>query len=159
MGNDVHLVPPTVALRAVPPTDKLVIRKMLSTYLAELEVSQTYPYFELYWSESGRHPLLISTNDQIAGFALVRPQTAAAGRELAEFYVLPEYRRRGIGQTAFRQLMAAFPGQWQVRVSGRNATAQQFWQAVVPESSLRSAEGEAVVFTFSIGSVAAAHAV
>ena len=48
-----------------------------------------------------RHPLLIRVDGELAGLVLVRPLDGGE-RVIAEFLILPKYRRRGIGTSAAR---------------------------------------------------------
>lgn len=108
----------------------------------------TYHPLPLYWMEAGRHPFLIWVNGKPAGFALVKKGSAFSGNEnawdLAEFFVLRGYRRRGIGTVAANQLWTRFPGSWEVRVMQLNVAAQRFWKQVI--SDFVGGEAPAVPF-------------
>ena len=95
----------------------------------------TYNPLPLYWMEAGRHPFLIWVDGKLAGFALVKKGSAFSGNEnawdLAEFFVLRGYRRRGIGTVAANQLWRRLPGSWEVRVMQLNVAAQRFWKQVI----------------------------
>ena len=97
----------------------------------------TYNPLPLYWMEAGRHPFLIWVDGKLAGFALVKKGSAFSGNEnawdLAEFFVLRGYRRRGIGTVAANQLWRRLPGSWEVRVMQLNVAAQRFWKQVISE--------------------------
>jgi predicted acetyltransferase len=97
----------------------------------------TYHPLPLYWMEAGRHPFLIRVDGKLAGFALVKKGSAFSGNEnawdLAEFFVLRGYRRRGIGTVAAHQLWTRFPGSWEVRVMQLNVSAQRFWKQVISD--------------------------
>ena len=92
-----------------------------------------YRYLDAYWSDPGRHSFLIRAGDQIMGLALVRgpASTGAAVTELAEFYVAPPHRRRGVGQQAALGLLRAFPGPWELEVHRGSTAAQGFWRSVL----------------------------
>lgn len=55
-----------------------------------------YPYFDLYWQESKRFPFLLLSDHEPAGFCLMRDTGLCY--EIAEFYIRPLYRRRGLGK-------------------------------------------------------------
>jgi predicted acetyltransferase len=67
-------------------------------------------------------------------------------RNMGEFFVLRKYRRRGVASEAVRQVLAAYPGRWEVAVVARNAAAQSFWPraiAAAPNvSELERREGD-----------------
>jgi predicted acetyltransferase len=94
-----------------------------------------YPDLPLYWREPGRHPFLIRVNGKLAGFALIRevPQASKedAVWDMAEFFVLRAYRRRGVGMKAAQAIWRQFPGSWQVRVMQSNRAALAFWQRAI----------------------------
>ena len=81
-----------------------------------------YPYLAAYWQERERFPFLIRVETALAGFALVRQGSLLSGApdvmDMAEFFVLRRWRRRGIGRTAAHALFQHFPGRWEVRVLG-----------------------------------------
>jgi predicted acetyltransferase len=94
-----------------------------------------YPDLPLYWSEPNRHPILVKIDDRWAGFALVRKGSRVSGNQngwdMAEFFVLREYRRRGLGTRFTHEVWRRFPGAWEVRVLQANASAHQFWQQAI----------------------------
>jgi predicted acetyltransferase len=47
--------------------------------------------------------------------------------DVAEFFVLRAYRRRGIGTQVAHEVWRQFPGWWEVRVMESNITARDFW--------------------------------
>jgi predicted acetyltransferase len=53
--------------------------------------------------------------------------------DMAEFFILRGYRRRGIGTKAAHEVWRRFPGQWQVRVMEINSYAVSFWEHAVAE--------------------------
>jgi len=92
------------------------------------------------WFRDDRsHPVLILDGGRAAGFALVsRPlMTAKAGAapefRMAEFFVHPRNRRRGIGRAAAVLLFSRFAGQWEVAEATGNAEAVSFWRDVITD--------------------------
>jgi predicted acetyltransferase len=94
-----------------------------------------YPSLPLYWSEPGRHPFLVWVEGKLAGFALVRRGSEVSGDEtiwdMAEFFVIRGFRRRGIGTQAAHEVWRRFPGLWEVRVMQSNTAAQDFWSRAI----------------------------
>ncbi len=95
-----------------------------------------YGNLPLYWSEPHRRfAFLIRSGPQLAGFALATRGSPASDDptvlDVAEFFVLPDWRRTGVGRQAAFLLWDRLPGQWVVRVSEANRTALPFWQAAV----------------------------
>jgi predicted acetyltransferase len=89
-----------------------------------------YPQLDLYWTEPDRHPFLVTLDGKWAGFVLVK--RAGDVWDMAEFFVVRAYRRRGIGSQIAREIWQRFPGSWEVRVMEDNL-ALAFWRRTVPE--------------------------
>ena len=94
----------------------------------------------LYWSEPGRHPFLMKAEGKLAGFVLVKKGSEISRNEkvwdMAEFFVLRGYRRRGIGTRVAHEVWRRFPGLWEVRVMEANVSAHYFWARLSPDSSV-----------------------
>ena len=95
-----------------------------------------YSSLPLYWRDPDRFPFLVRVEGELAGFILVKQCGSATSADqavwdVAEFFVLRGYRRRGIGLEAALTLWRELPGQWQVRVREENRPAQEFWEAAV----------------------------
>lgn len=134
-------------VRLVPAADgdRPLLRRLWQLYLDDLSVYESAapgpdglfdpgPYFDLYWSESDRHPLLIEVDGRVAGFALVR-RLPDGTHQMAEFFVLRGERRRGVGREAALAVFERYPGRWEVAQMRANAPARAFWRAVVAECS------------------------
>ena len=119
-------------LRAAEPADRELLRQLLADYLYEFDGRTTpYPYFDAYWTEPERLPFLITNDDDIAGFCLIR--VVNGGWQVAEFSVLPEQRRSGIGRQAAEELTAraraAGASHLEAKVHPDNRQALTFWLA------------------------------
>jgi predicted acetyltransferase len=94
-----------------------------------------YEPLPLYWQDPDRHPFLIRVDGHWAGFAFVRRGSQASGNhdvwDMAEFFIVRGYRRRGVGTGAAEAIWKRFPGKWEVRVMGRNSKAQGFWREAI----------------------------
>jgi predicted acetyltransferase len=80
-------------------------------------------------------PFLFKVDGHWAGLALVRtgdPEVEGVDHDMAEFFVLRNYRIRGVGRTAAHVLFDRFPGRWQIRELDGNTEAQRFWKRVIP---------------------------
>lgn len=96
-----------------------------------------YNHLPLYWSEPGRHPFLVWVDGKLAGFVLVKKGSEVSGNanrwDMAEFFVLRAYRRRGVGTRIAHEVWKRFPGVWDVRVMQSNVTAFNFWKRAIAE--------------------------
>src|SRR5207237_1087260 len=126
-------------IEQVAEKDKPALWGLLQDYLRELSAIDgtkpgrsgefDYRYFDRYWIEPDRVPLaLLHAGDRI-GFALVR---LGQPNEMAEFYVQPAHRRRGIGRAFARECFRRFPGRWRVHQMPRNSSGTAFWRATIP---------------------------
>ncbi|MHB9025174.1 MAG: GNAT family N-acetyltransferase [Armatimonadota bacterium] len=131
-----------ITIQHVSVEDKPILRNLMELYLCELssyeerdvneDGSFGYKYLDNYWTETNRHAFLIRVAGKLAGFVLVR-QIDAHTHELAEFFVLPRYRRQQVGRTVACRIFGMFPGRWRVMQLVANEPAQQFWRAVIGE--------------------------
>jgi predicted acetyltransferase len=124
--------PGVCRIRDVGLESSSLIASLLPAYLAELGVFEHYPYLDLYFIETDRYPFHIVVDEEVAGFALIRRHSHSATFELAEFYVRPPFRHRGIGASAVMALLAQFAGEWQIGVELANSQALAFWRKVLP---------------------------
>ena len=86
-----------------------------------------------YWTEDHRYAYLIHVKDHLAGFAMVDQLGSTACRDwnVAEFFVVRKYRRRGVGEAAARQLFDRHQGRWDVMQIPKNTPATAFWRKVI----------------------------
>jgi predicted acetyltransferase len=94
-----------------------------------------YRCLPLYWSEPDRHPFLVRMNGKLAGLVLVKRGSEVSGNEtvwdMAEFFVIRRYRRRGVGTHIAHEVWRQFPGAWEIRVMQSNISAYQFWARAI----------------------------
>jgi len=142
-----HASEPSTHLEVIPaaPEQEPILANLLELYahdfseFHDIDVGADgrfgYKDLPLYWRDPSRRPLLVRMNGNLAGFVLVRKQLKVSGNEatwdMAEFFVLRRYRRRGIGTDVALEVWRRFPGQWQVRVMQSNRDAQGFWEHAV----------------------------
>lgn len=139
--DPVTIVPAALSQRAA-------LARLLQACLAELGEPAGYPYLNLYWIEPDRHPYLLRVGAAVVGLALVRRVEGVT--EMAEFYVEPQARRRGIGRAAAHRLFERHPGPWHVRSLPGSRAAERFWRSVVPAGAQASREVGQLVFSFRI---------
>ena len=94
-----------------------------------------YGGLSLYWSEPDRHALLVRVDGKLAGFVLVKRGPGATSAwavwDMAEFFIIRRWRRRGVGTNIAHEVWRRFPGQWEVRVMQANPPARQFWTRTI----------------------------
>lgn len=128
-----------LTLQKITEEEKPVLRNLMELYLydysefsgEDIGKHGVYGYGRLdhYWTDEGRHPLLIRVEEQLAGFVLVSQWPD--GNHISEFFVMRKYRRRGIGTNVARRVFALFPGRWEVSQDADNLAAQAFWRKTI----------------------------
>jgi len=107
-----------------------------------------YKYFDAYWQEENREPLLIRFQKRPIGFALINNWSALNRRadySVAEFFVLRKYRKAGLGTQAAVSIITNRPGDWEIPINQNNTPALSFWRAVVkqlPECAFKEETGD-----------------
>ncbi len=94
-----------------------------------------YTRLPLYWSEPDHHPFLVRIDRKLGGFVLVKKGSELTDNkmvwDIAEFFVIRGYRRRGIGNRVAREIWTRFPGPWEIRVMQSNLVAYRFWLGAI----------------------------
>ena len=67
-----------------------------------------------------------------AAFALVN-RLGSGRNHLAAFYVLPYYRRGGLGRRLVRDVVGRHPGGWEIAFQHENEPAIRFWRSVATD--------------------------
>jgi predicted acetyltransferase len=128
-----------VEVRSADLAEKDALDQLLELYLHDLSEMTgadvgphgryDYRFLDDYWTEPDLHPFLIRVDGGLAGLALV---ASGAPHDMAEFFIMRKYRKRGIGTRAARAVFAMFPGEWQVRQIAANRGATMFWRSALP---------------------------
>ena len=122
-----------VTLREAQLDDRPVLARLLADYLFEFDGrTEPYPYFDAYWTEPERLPLLIEVDGEVAGLCLIRRRGECWS--IAEFSVIPARRRVGVGAVAVDELAARARSEGatylEAKVHPDNDGALPFWLAV-----------------------------
>ncbi len=126
-------------IRIADIEDKPLINHLLQDYLGELSQFDViprndngqydYPWLDLYWSDENRYPYLFRVDDKVIGFALIRKDNNFY--EMAEFSILPEFRRRGLGTEFASVVIRKHPGMWHIEYDMNNISGHRFWKNLV----------------------------
>jgi len=128
--------------------DREWIRAAYRDYLSELSLAKTglFPalgewddregeFLAGWFGDPWAHPFVILQSGVRAGFALVaRPVAQSQSRadfRMADFFVVRNARRRGVGANAAALLFSRFAGEWEVLEDEHNREALQFWRRVI----------------------------
>ena len=118
-------------------SEKEILLSYLKTYLLEIEQATNYPYLDSYWTDKNRIPLKLTNKEGWLGFALINDYTIIPSNtiSIAEFYILPEYRKQELGRYFANEILQKYNGKWEIRTQIYNKTANQFWDKLVSEFS------------------------
>ncbi|HET7204272.1 MAG TPA: GNAT family N-acetyltransferase [Steroidobacteraceae bacterium] len=128
--------------------DREWIRAVYRDYLTELSASKTglFPvlgewddreneFLAGWFADPSAHPFVILSGSQRVGFALVAPPPVFPRTDvqyrMAEFFIVGDARRRGVGASAAWLLFNRFAGHWEVLEDEHNVPALQFWRRVI----------------------------
>lgn len=95
-----------------------------------------YAYLDHYWTEKERYAFFIKVNDKLAGFAMINAYAETVdpiNHGIAEFCILPKYRRMGVGRAALFQIFDRIRGKWHLKMHPHNTAAKSFWCNVISE--------------------------
>jgi predicted acetyltransferase len=124
----------------IPESDRSLLWTDLQDYIAELapfdralppEGPYEYPGFETLWRDQTRSLFWAKIGNEIAGFAVVH--SADGVTDMADFYVRPAHRRRGVGLEFARLVIARFPGSWTLTQYKAKEDSVAFWRSVIGE--------------------------
>jgi predicted acetyltransferase len=129
-------------LQRVPQLEHPELADAMRPYLAELAkleagqdgaASLDYPYLPLYWTESGREAYWLEERGQRVGLALINRHALVriGAWSVAEFYVTPAWRRKGLGRQGACALFSMHPGWWEIKILPGHLTALSFWTTVL----------------------------
>ncbi len=135
-----------VSLEVASAVDAEALSELLEHYVGELSTLFAieagvdgrfrYDKLPLYWTQPDRRfAFFIRSGKDRVGVALATRESATDDApehfDVAEFFVLPVHRGRGVGRQAAFLLWDRLPGQWAVRVSQANVAALPFWRNAV----------------------------
>jgi predicted acetyltransferase len=130
---------------AAAPEQEAILGNLLELYIHDFSELRDfdlgpdgrfgYGPLPLYWSDPDRHPFLVRIDGKLAGFALVKRGSEVSGSktvwDMAEFFVIRGYRRRGFGTQVTHELWKRLPGLWEIRVMQSNVPACHFWARAI----------------------------
>lgn len=112
-----------------------------------------YKYFDLYFKDDNRDAYFIreKETDKLLGFAMVNTymQKYQDGHSIAEYLVIPKYRRNKIGKKVAFEIFDKYPGNWEVQPSYNSKKAYMFWKKVIEEYTNNNYKFEDEIFLFN----------
>lgn len=131
-----------IEINPAQDSDWPVVHNLVSLYIHDMSEFMGWPclpsgsfegcqeFFE-DWQAKRNKPFIIKVGGELAGFAGVKTGQADASNQ--EFFILRNFRRRGIGRKVAVRLFEQFRGKWVVQQLALNLTAVRFWRAVVSQ--------------------------
>ena len=117
------------------------------------EAIYEYKYFDSYFTDNERHAFFIreKTTDKLLGFAMINKymQKFDDGHSIAEYLVIPKYRRNKIGKKVAFEIFDKYPGNWEVRPSYNSEKAYLFWKKTIEEYTNNNCKFENGIFSFN----------
>lgn len=151
-----------IRLAPVSPAERDVLYRLLQYSLYEESAGNqigedalfAYPWFDAYFAGNpSREAWLIRSQDggKLLGFAMVNTclKKAAFGHSIAEFMILPSYRRQGAGRAAALACFQRHPGTWEVSPSPGSDSAFRFWERTIRGYTGQRPRLEEGIFIFS----------
>ena len=129
------------------PQEKETLRNLMEKYLCEFsqweltDVDEQglygYQWLDFYFTEKNRWPYFLRVDGKLAGFVRVNdfPEVPEEKMDycISEFFILPRYRRRGVGKEAVFRILDMHRGKWQLKRHPHNIPSVHFWNRVVNE--------------------------
>lgn len=94
-----------------------------------------YRWFNNYFTDLDRDAYFIKNNDEYLGFVMVNENLKfnKSGKCIAEFLIMPRYRRNHIGKKVAIDIFNMYDGEWEVQPMENNPIAYAFWKNTINE--------------------------
>lgn len=96
-----------------------------------------YKYFDRYFTDDDRDAFFIREKEtnKLLGFVMINTymQKCDGGHSIAEFMVIPKYRRCKTGRKVAFECFNMYKGIWEVSPSCNSESAYLFWKKVIDE--------------------------
>ncbi len=112
-----------------------------------------YEYFDSYFCDNDRDAFFIKdkATGNLLGFVMINTYTQKYeyGHSIAEFMVIPKYRRNKIGERAAFNCFNMYEGNWEVAPSFGSESAFNFWNKVINKYTNNNCKFEDGIFMFN----------
>jgi predicted acetyltransferase len=133
---------PELTVRAATAADRPVLERLwlmfrhdmsgINGVLPEPDGTFRSDRLDAAFGDPDRAAYLLVSGDRPVGLVIVRGLRAPT-RVLNSFFVVNAARRSGIGLRAAQQVVAGYPGPWEVAFQDANTAAVRFWRRVATE--------------------------
>jgi predicted acetyltransferase len=92
-----------------------------------------YNWFNCYFTDNNRNAYFIYLENKIIGFVMVNENLKFnnSGKCIAEFFIMPMYRKNHYGMNVAMQIFDMYKGEWEVQPMENNPIAYNFWKTVI----------------------------
>lgn len=112
-----------------------------------------YKYFNSYFEDEDRYAYFIKEKgtNKVLGFTMVNSymQKFEDGHSIAEYLVIPKYRRNKIGKRIAFEIFDKYPGNWEVKPCYNSKKAYLFWKNTIEEYTNNNCEFKDGIFLFN----------
>lgn len=94
-----------------------------------------YKWFDNYFTDSDRDAYFIKDGNKYLGFVMVNENLKfnKTGKCIAEFLIMPKYRRNHLGKKVAFDIFDMYKGDWEVQPMENNRNAYSFWSNIISE--------------------------
>ena len=94
-----------------------------------------YKWFDNYFTDNDRNAYFIKNGNEYIGMVMVNEYLKFnnSGKCIAEFFIMPRYRRNHIGKRVAYDIFELFKGDWEVQPMENNPIAYSFWKNIINE--------------------------
>ena len=136
-----------IILNRVKEEEKDVLYRLLEYSLFEESLNDgnemndeaifEYKYFDSYFIENDRDTFFVREQEtnKLIGFVMINTfmQKSSSGHSIAEFMIIPKYRRNKVGKKVAFECFDMYKGNWEVSPSYGSDSAYNFWKKVIDE--------------------------
>jgi predicted acetyltransferase len=121
-----------IAVEKISEEEKQILSQMLRA-MKHRDDGYEYEHLDDYWTNEDYIPYFIRADGEIAGFVLLDKYFWILPKEknnygVAEIYVKPDMRRKGIAGAAMFRIFELYPGNWEIRPLDGSSEARDFWE-------------------------------
>lgn len=142
----------------VEKEDSRILENLASIYLSDMseiadflkpEADGSYKYKNLhyYWQKKELSAHFIKHDTGIIGFILSNRTPYVPDDcqiSIHEFFILRQFRRKGLGREAIKKIFAMFPGDYFIAQLETNTPAIEFWHSIYEYLKIKYDEREEV---------------
>ena len=94
-----------------------------------------YKWFDNYFTDNDRNSYFIKSGNAYVGMVMVNENLKfnKDGKCIAEFLIMPRFRRNHIGKKVAYEIFEKFKGNWEVQPMENNPIAYSCWKKIITE--------------------------